>query len=295
MITTPDLTSLDDTVTRALESGDESQLHVLGYGEVSSVIAWPDADGPYACKRLPIFNDAARFDAYRSLFDEYMATLRDTGVVVHESHLGTVRHADGRVAAYCVQPALPGDALAPALVVVYDTGRRRALFEQIVDHVAATICPTIGLDAQLSNWARRDGDLVYVDVTTPLLRDERGAERIDTELFMTSLPGIFRPFVRRFLLGGILDPYYSQRRTALDLTGNLHKEGLAEHVPELIAIANERLGIDLSATEVTRFYRREARMWSLLQRARRIDRSWQRHVRRRPYPFLLPGAIDRGV
>jgi Family of unknown function (DUF6206) len=295
MITTPDLTSLDDTVTRALESGDESQLHVLGYGEVSSVIAWPDADGPYACKRLPIFNDAARFDAYRSLFDEYMATLRDTGVVVHESHLGTVRHADGRVAAYCVQPALPGDSLAPALVVVYDTGRRRALFEQIVDHVAATICPTIGLDAQLSNWARRDGDLVYVDVTTPLLRDERGAERIDTELFMTSLPGIFRPFVRRFLLGGILDPYYSQRRTALDLTGNLHKEGLAEHVPELIGIANERLGIDLSATEVTRFYRREARMWSLLQRARRIDRSWQRHVRRRPYPFLLPGAIDRGV
>jgi hypothetical protein len=36
-------------------------------------------------------------------------------------------------------------------------------------------------------------------------------------------------------------------------------------------------------------------MWALLQRARRVDRAWQRHVRRRPYPFLLPGPVDRGV
>jgi hypothetical protein len=31
----------------------------------------------------------------------------------------------------------------------------------------------------------------------------------------------------------------------------------------------------------------------LLQRLRRADRWWQRTVRRRPYPFLLPGRIDR--
>ena len=295
MITTPDLASLDDTVARALETGDESQLHILGYGEVSSVVAWPDEDGPYACKRLPLFDDTTRVDEYRSLFDEYMATLRGTGVVVHESHLGTVVRPDGRVAAYCVQPALPGDSLAPALVATGETASRRAMFEEIVDHISATVRPTIGLDAQLSNWARREDDLVYVDVTTPLLRDEDGTERIDTELFMTSLPAIFRPIVRHFLLGGILDPYYSQRRTALDLTGNLHKEGLAEHVPELIGIANERLGIDLSTAEVARFYRREARMWAALQRARRVDRAWQRNIRRRSYPFLLPGAIDRGL
>ena len=30
-------------------------------------------------------------------------------------------------------------------------------------------------------------------------------------------------------------------------------------------------------------------MWALLQRLRRCDRWWQRRVRRRPYPFLLPG------
>jgi hypothetical protein len=26
---------------------------------------------------------------------------------------------------------------------------------------------------------------------------------------------------------------------------------------------------------------------------RRADRAWQRRMRHRPYPFLLPGKIDR--
>jgi hypothetical protein len=34
-------------------------------------------------------------------------------------------------------------------------------------------------------------------------------------------------------------------------------------------------------------------MWALLQILRRVDRSWQRGVRRRSYPFLLPGRIAR--
>jgi hypothetical protein len=28
-------------------------------------------------------------------------------------------------------------------------------------------------------------------------------------------------------------------------------------------------------------------------RVRRADRWWQRHIRRRTYPFLLPGSIRR--
>jgi hypothetical protein len=293
--TTTDLTGLEDTVGRALATGDESHLHVLGYGEINSVVAWPGADGPFACKRLPIFDDAGHFDAYRRLFEEYTTALRATGVVVHESRLETVPQPDGRVVAYCVQPVLPHDALAPTLLAVSDDAQRRALIGEIVDHIAATVQPMLGIDAQLSNWARVGPCLVYLDITTPLLRDESGKDRLDTELFMSSLPAVFRPIVRRFLLDSILDPYYSPRRAALDLTGNLHKEGLGEHVPTVVEIANARLGTDLTVKEVDRHYRRDARLWSLLQRARRVDRAWQRHVRRRPYAFLLPGPVDRGI
>ncbi len=34
-------------------------------------------------------------------------------------------------------------------------------------------------------------------------------------------------------------------------------------------------------------------MWALLLALRRLDRFWQLKVRRRAYPFLLPGRIER--
>jgi hypothetical protein len=44
---------------------------------------------------------------------------------------------------------------------------------------------------------------------------------------------------------------------------------------------------------VRRYYRSDARLWGVLLRIRRLDRAWQRHVRRRSYPFLLPQRIER--
>jgi hypothetical protein len=177
VITLPDIAALEDVVTGALATGDESRLHVLGYGEISSVLAWPGADGPCACKRLPAFDDDDHFDAYRALFDEYVAALRATGVVVHESHLQTVARPDGRVVAYCVQPVLPGDALAPHLLAGADVATVERIVGTIVEQIAATIRPTLGIDAQLSNWAAVGDELVYLDVTAAPRRRRHGPTR----------------------------------------------------------------------------------------------------------------------
>ena len=301
MITTPDLEGLEQVVEDAIRRGDESRLYVLGYGEISSVVAWPGPDGPHACKRLPVFDDRARFDEYRACFDDYLTALTASGIHVVESRLQELPPGargpatSGGVVVYCVQPVLPAETLAPSILRSADRDTGRALLTGVVEHIATTVGPTLGLDAQLSNWASDPSGrgLVYLDVTTPLLRDAAGRDRLDTELFMASLPAAFRPVVRRFMLGDILDPYFAVRPAALDVASNLHKEGLARWVPALVDIANERLDVDLEPEEVRRYYRRDARLWSLLQRARRVDRAWQRHVRRRPYPFLLPGPVDR--
>ena len=55
-----------------------------------------------------------------------------------------------------------------------------------------------------------------------------------------------------------------------------------------VVVLNER-------NEVLLGLRADARMWALLQRLRRADRWWQRRVRRRQYPFLLPGEVQRHV
>ncbi len=290
-----DLVGLERTVQAALESGDERGLHVLGYGEMTCVVAWPEASGPWACKRLPVFDASERLEEYRAVFDDYLSTLGERGVLVHPTTLEHVPAADGNLAGYCVQRKVDAAAHAPALLRDASDHEGRALLAGILDHIGTTISEHVGLDAQLSNWFVEGGELRYVDVTTPLLRTDTGRERLDTDLFMASLPAFARPLVRRFALATILDPYYDPRRAALDLLANLHKEDLAGWVPIAVELANARLGTDFTVEEIDRYYRRDARLWGWLQRVRRADRWWQRRVRRRPYPFLIPEKIDRNL
>ena len=101
--------------------------------------------------------------------------------------------------------------------------------------------------------------------------------------------------VRRFLLKGILDKYYDVRGVVLDFLGNFHKESLQHLIDPFLELANERISPELNQREILKYYRADAYTWELLQRLRHIDRLWQRRVRRRPYPFLLPGRIERHV
>jgi hypothetical protein len=153
--------------------------------------------------------------------------------------------------------------------------------------------PLVGLDAQLSNWAWIDGRAVYFDVTTPLLRRPDGSTELDTGVFLASLPWALRSPVRRFVLPGILARYHDARTVVLDLAANLLKERLDPAIPVLLDLVRDRVEPTISEEEVRKDYAGDARTWAALQAARRIDRRWQRTVRRRDYPFLLPGRVDR--
>jgi hypothetical protein len=60
-----------------------------------------------------------------------------------------------------------------------------------------------------------------------------------------------------------------------------------------IGIANEVVDEAITLEEVDLYYKKDQRLWAVLQWLRRADRWWQLRVRRRPYPVLLPGRIDR--
>ncbi len=300
------IAALDVEVRRALETGDESGLDVIGYGEISLVVALETSDGPRACKRLPPFSDRTTYSRYAEVFELYLSTLADAGVEVVDSCLvdlpspgpgdsadcpdGGGQSAPSAVTAYCVQPRLDLETLGP-LVAAGAGGE--SFLRQVVDTAADTITPRLGLDSQVSNWALVEGELVYLDVTTPMMRDANGDERADPDIFVGSLPWILRAPSRRFLLESILTTYYEPRSAMVDMLGNLVKEGLASIIPAGIAAANATCSPPITEGEVRSFYRRDARLWGLLQRVRRIDRGWQRHVRRRTYPYLLPGRIER--
>lgn len=289
------LAALEERVERALRAGGSGDLEVLGYGEISAVLALDGPSGRFACKRLPPFPGPDSLDAYRACLEAYLSALAGRGVTVAATALRHVEREDGRLAAYCVQEALPPASLLPQVLAGTGEARGRALFRRLLEAVERSVGPGLGLDGQVSNWAVAGDELVYLDVTTPLLRDGAGAERLDTGLFLASLPWALRGPVRRFLLGQILDKYYRPRGVVLDALANLVKERLERWLPALLEEANARLEPALSEEEVRGYYASDARTWVLLQRLRRLDRAWQLRVRRRPYPFLLPGRIERHV
>jgi hypothetical protein len=292
VITTEELSSLEQAVDEALDRGDGRGLCVLGRGEISLVLGWPADEPRWACKRLPPFPTTERASSYERTGRRYLDLLAARGVQVLDTEVRQVPLAHGGVAVYCVQPVLPAASLATD-VVRADPGRAPAVLGAVVGHILDVTDASVGLDAQLSNWAVTGKRLVYLDITTPLVRDDAGRDELDTDVFLASLPWALRAPVRRFVTPAVVARYHHPRTVVLDLAANLIKERLEEHIPMVLASAGERIDPPLLEAEVRADYRSDARTWAALQALRRVDRAWQRRVRRRTYSFLLPDRIAR--
>jgi len=288
-----DLLALDAAMNRALAAGDPSSIEVLGCGEITTVVAFSSGGHRFACKRLPLFATAAGAERYATLFAEYVSVLAARGLRVVTSELQRVERDDGSVVVYCVQPALPEGSLAVPLLRRSDSARARRLFESILDRLLAAVSPQVGVDGQLSNWAIEGDDALLLDVTTPMLKDAAGRNRLDVDLFLAAVPPPVRPVFRRYVVPAVVDKYHDPRGVSLDLVANLIKEGLEHEIAPFLEIANRRLPRPIGAAEVRRYYVSDARVWTVWQAMRRCDRFIRSRLLGRPYPFLLPGPIER--
>lgn len=292
-ITLDELQYMESRVQAAIHSAEYDGLDVVGYGEVTVVLRLDNAQGAFVCKRLPTFSDGARLDGYHRTFSEYLERLGKAGLAVAETDFLDWTEPSGRLVAYCVQPAFAPERLCSRLLHTEGPQWAAGFFERFLDRVEEVVGPQLGLDAQASNWVEIDGELIYIDVTTPFMRDEAGRELLDVGLYVSLMPWLARLPVRLSMRGWAFDKYYSLRGVALDFLGNLHKENLGHLVAPFLEQANARLDEPLTEAEVTAYYTRDARSWALIQWLRRTDRVWQSRVRRRVYPFLLPPTVQR--
>jgi hypothetical protein len=288
-----DLLALEERVQSALETGDESGLEVLGYGEVTLVLRLRSAGRTFAAKRLPILAGPAALEAYRAVLVEYLEVLAQRLVAVPRTKLWSSVKRNGRVVAYVVQPELDGSRLAPSWLRRATQSEAEGFLDRVVGYVLDVVSPAVGLDAQASNWIVGERGLQYLDVTTPLLRDGLGKEKLDAGPFFASVPWLLRAPIRVGLGRAIFDKFYDPRGVLVDLLANLHKERLGALVERVLPVVNRKLGRPIEAREVEAYYASDARMWGFLQSLRRAEQSWHVNVLRRLYPFLLARAIER--
>lgn len=288
-----DVEQLDAQVEAAIRAGAPRGLRVLGYGEITLVVGWPTEDPVVAVKRLPPFVDSGHLEAYARLLERYLQVLRARGIAVAQTELRSHPGPHGSARGYLVQPLVRRERHLNVILRRAQAARVRELLELVVDRVHRCVDPAVGLDAQASNWWLENGQLAYFDVSTPMLRDPQGHEQLDVSLFLGVYPWLTRPVLAR-IAPGVMAQYHDRRTVLLDFASNLHKEGLDHCVPSLLQAANGRLERPLIAADVSRYFRQDKLLWALMQRLRRADQSWQRRVRHRPYPFLLPPPYRYG-
>ena len=287
-----DLERLDVTLQAAIAGGSPKGLDVLGFGEITLVVGWPTEAPEVAVKRLPPFPGPARAEAYRALLATWTAALEAAGVPIVDTEVLTVEDPS-EVRCYLVQPLVPRGRLLNEVLRHATPEQADPLIARLVRHVVASVNERVGLDAQAANWVVDGEELRCLDVSTPLLRDERGRDRLDLGLFLSIYPWMLRPLLGP-IAHSIMATFHDPRGVLLDTASNLVKEELDAWVPALLGHAAPHVATPIDEAEVRRYFTRDRRLWLLMQRLRRADRAWQRAVRRRPYPFLLPPPYRYG-
>ena len=295
----------------------EIPARVLGYGEISTVFAIGDDDLAY--KRMPIFHSADELAAYERIYDEYNRLLvEDIGIRVPPYGRVSLVAEGKRPVLYIVQRKLDAASIGHHALQKLDRDNAlrlvRAALRESLKVWAFNRSQTgleVALDGQISNWAIQgfdpdhpvlgpDIDLRYLDTSTPLYRVD-GVEQLDAELFLRSAPSFLAWVLRRFFLEDVVGRYYDFHRVVVDLIANFYKEQRAELVPDLIALANDFFATEaaeldvqpITLEEVEAYYREDAFIWRLYQGARRLDRWLHNTILRKPYPYILPGPVER--
>lgn len=288
---------LERSVCHALETRDESGISVIGYGEVSTVLKIEDGSQAFACKRLPPFPSIEAALSYGAVMRRYIEALSATGINCIESTPIVADTTAGNTIVYCVQPLIPGETVGPDYFRTLTEAEAIEKFAVILDHISGSVSSELAPDGQLSNWAFHQGKVLYLDVTTPFMRDSTGKELLNWRPFMVGLPRPLRLPFYHFVLPGILEAYHSVRGQVIDFLGNLRKERLEHLIDPIAEYANTAMEFErpIVRSEAESAYKADARTYATLQAVARMNRWLHAAILRKTYPLLLPPKIERNI
>ncbi len=299
---------------------DHSRIpaHVLGYGEMSTVMTISGANPNLVFKRMPMFHNTSELESYLKLYSSYLHHLTAAGINVVPASITSVVPAEGNVVVYIIQERQASNALVNKAIHNVPIKEIEHLFNAILRRIGQVFTyndandgqVAIGIDAQMSNWTIVDYDdfvrdpqdsleLIYIDTSSPLLR-LGNQEQLNPELFLRAAPSFLRWIIRLMFVDDLLTRYYQRRQVIIDVLANLYKEKRPDMIPALLVTANKFLEQHNRGTpfkpitqqEVNGYYKEDARIWSIYLTFRRLDRQLHR-LFCRPYPYVLPGHVAR--
>jgi hypothetical protein len=284
---TIDLHEVEASIAAAIRGNGINSLRLLGHGEISIVLAWPQAAPRVALKRVPPFRNAVEATRYVAACNGFFATLQRADVAVWPTELLTVERPDGTAVVYHQQPIADVAQLGSNVLRAAEPAASHPLLDAIIDAAGRVCGPTVGFDVQLANWLWDGTTATQLDFTSPFtLTESRKDITYDSHAFLQEYPLLLRPYLKRELTK-LIQRYTTAEGALADMVSNMLKEGLDEWVDPAIATINQRLGLTLRRETAQKMLEEDASFMPLVLKLKKSQRWWLHHTGRR-YEALLP-------
>lgn len=282
-----DLDEVEAQIATAISGGGITSLRLLGHGEISIVLAWPQQAPTVALKRVPPFRNAFDAERYVAVCHGFFETLRAAGVAIWPTELLTLVRADGKAVVYHRQPIADTSQLGSNVLRSATPADTHPLLDAIVDAAGRVCAPTIGFDVQLANWLWDGTTATQLDFTSPFILTPNGKDiTYDAHAFLQEYPLALRPYLKHELTG-IIQRYTTAEGALADMVSNMLKEGLDDWVDPAVATINRRLGLSLQRSTAQQILDEDRKFMPMVLKLKKSQRWWLQHTGRR-YEALLP-------
>jgi hypothetical protein len=288
-----ELAALEREVEAELADPTGSRLQLLGFGEMTIAIAYPQPAPRWACKRMPPARSVDVAQRFKCYVERYIRELERASTRVVPTHCQIVPAKGGRWALYLCQPIVDGALLGPNALRRRVPDARDPYLISILTAITRANTPHLAVDPQLANWAMIDGEPWMLDVSTPFMREPNGAIALDSRVLTEPYPAVIRPILRKWVVPSTVERFFDLRAAMIDFTANLYKERLEAWVGPAISAANEFLESPIHEYDVKSYYYSDKKVWDLAYFMKRLERKickWRGVT----YQFLISPRIDRG-
>lgn len=276
-----DLARLENKVQIALAQRDMGLLDVVGFGEFSVAFGF----GDHIAKRSPTFTPA-QFGEYKAMIGAYIEHLRAFGITTTATSVESVPRPDGRVTGYLVQPRHAKEAVGTTLLRTASPDADHPLIVQIGEHVTALRSDTIGIDAQVTNWALIDGRAEVFDFGTPIWVVPDGTSKMDMEPFLRMTPAPLRRIVAKAMLD-LMKRFLDPTAVLVDAVAGLIREELDDWVNPAITTWSRQVGAPISEAQARASLKEDLRIIPPLKKAQQLQRMYV-ELRGGTYDFFIP-------
>jgi len=288
---TADLAVIEEQIRHAQLTGSIDHLTVLGFGEVSVAVGWPQANPTAVVKRLPPGSSAAGAEADLDAIRSFMRRVESRGGFVVPTALHTFsREDDAKVVPYLIQPAIPAELMAETVLANEPARVDHPMLVALYNFVTTVSTDDGTVDPQLANFAWDGEHLALFDLSTPMTWDATGKSTSRLESVTHALPAPLKPVARKAITD-VMEYYRGPLNSLTQTCVFLKRMGLDDWAHAASETFNARLHEKIDPAEVATRYQRQSREFRRIKTLARLHRWWARNVQRQEFEFIITDSF----